>query len=75
MNNQQIRFIKNGILIWSLKEIILNLSLLVLSILISFLISNICSLPLKYFLWKEFLWNKKSESQKIKRFLIFSLNL
>ena len=75
-NTQQIKFIKNALLVWSIDQLILHFSLLFLSIPVSVFLSNCISVPLRYYFYgKNVFGNKKSTAKKIAKFLFGSVLL
>ena len=75
-NNQKIKFIKNALFVWTIEQIILHLSLLILSIPISVLISNFIYVPLRYYFYgKNVFGKKRSSSNSIYKFLFSSVLL
>ena len=75
-NSQKFRFVKNAIYVWSLGQIILHIFLLFLSIPISVFLSNISSVPLRYYFYgKNVFGLENSNFQTILKFIFSSILL
>ena len=76
LKSKKIRFIKNAIYVWSLGQIILHIFLLFLSIPISVFLSNIFSVPIRYYFYgKNVFGIDKSNFKTILKFIFTSILL
>ena len=76
LNSQKLRFLKNAIYVWSISQIILHVFLLFLSIPISVFLSNISSVPLRYYFYgKNVFGLDNSNFQTILKFIFSSILL
>lgn len=75
-DEQKKSFIKTAIFVWSINQIILHINLLFLPIAISVFISNICSVPIRYYFYGKNVFNLKNPDYRTgKKFMIFSICL
>ena len=76
IDRQKVRFIKNAIYVWSIDQIILQLNLLFLPIALSVFLSNICSIPIRYYFYGKNVFDiNKPDFKTANKFIIFSFSL
>lgn len=75
-NSQKIKFIKNALYVWTLGQIILHISLLFLSIALSVFLSNLSSIPLRYYFYgKNVFGLEKPNTKTAFKFILSSILL
>ena len=72
LSSQEIKFIKNAIYVWTIGQIILHFCLLFLSIATSVFLSNLSSLPLRYYFYGKNVFDLEKHNVRTSIKFIFS---
>ena len=75
-DNQKKSFLKMALFVWSINQLILQVNLLFLPIGISVFLSNISSIPIRYYFYgKKVFFLEKPDLSTAKKFIFFSITL